>query len=327
MAGKQSDWSRYNKKRELSLGNPSVIRLGGQKGSLAEPALRRVIRKCRDDFTSAYTKLKEGIALWRDDGNKTLRNYKIYTDAADMTLDKMEYAESLYDQYINARSESDVDKTYEAGFDLFIKDNKEVSKTAAEQWATITTEYAEEQWAKEVPPPPPAPQEVILDVADSEESSSAAEKKKYRDEAIYRPKQVLSSEDGIAFYRIWRDQATTYFKLSGHTEKEAEKQKCVLITLLDVKLAKILSQNMNDSGVITNFDNMLKELDAVFDDLYPLNGRRAALFNHRQGSENWVEWIASLGDDWEEFGMNALGLEQLKAIMAIHLTDSKPIKD
>ena len=70
---------------------------------------------------------------------------------------------------------------------------------------------------------------------------------------------------------------TTYFKLSGHTEKEPEKQKCVLITLLDVKLAKILSQNMKDSGVITNIDNMLKELDAVFDDLYPLNGRRAAL--------------------------------------------------
>ena len=189
-------------------------------------------------------------------------------------------------------------------------------------------EYAEEQWSKETPPPAPEPQEVVLDVAESEDgSAAAAEKKKYRDEAIYRPKQVLSSEDGIAFYRIWRDQATTYFKMSGHTEKEAEKQKCVLITLLDVKLAKILSQNMNDSGVITNFDNMLKELDGVFDDLYPLNGRRAALFNHRQGSENWVEWIASLGDDWEECGMNALGMEQLKAIMAIHLTDSKPIKD
>ena len=96
------------------------------------------------------------------------------------------------------------------------------------------------------------------------------------------------------------------------------------MTLLDVKLAKILSQNLSDSNVTTNLDNMLKELDVVFDDLYPLNGRRAALFNHRQGNENWVEWISSLGDDWEECGMNALGMEQLKAIMAIHLTDSKP---
>ena len=72
---------------------------------------------------------------------------------------------------------------------------------------------------------------------------------------------------------------------------------------------------------------MLNEVDAVFDDLYHLSGRGGAMFNHREGTENWVEWISSLGDDWEECGMNDLGMEQLKAIMAIHLTDSKPIKD
>ena len=72
---------------------------------------------------------------------------------------------------------------------------------------------------------------------------------------------------------------------------------------------------------------MLKVLDRVFDDLYPLNGRRAAMFGHRQGQENWVEWISSLGDDWEECGMHSLVMDQLKSVMVIHLTDNKAIQE
>ena len=64
---------------------------------------------------------------------------------------------------------------------------------------------------------------------------------------------------------------------------------------------------------------MLTALDRVFDDLYPLNGRRATLFSQRQGQENWVEWISSLGDDWEECGMHSLVMDHRPAkLLKLH---------
>ena len=254
-AAKSTNWSRYNKKRDVNIANPSVIRLGGGKKDQDEPALRRVIHKCRTDLTGALVKVKAGIVLWNaGEVNRTFDNYKTYTDAADMTSDKFEYAESLYDFYINVRSDKQADVDYDTGFLAYINDNRDECKTAVEEWTRITTDYADEQWRLETPPAQThtVPQEVVNTENGDEEDrlSSAAEKKKYRDEAIYRPKQALSSEDGVAFFRIWRDQTKTYFKLSGHLEKEAEQQKCVLMTLL----AKILS------NVVTNLENMLKEL-------------------------------------------------------------------
>ena len=144
---------------------------------------------------------------------------------------------------------------------------------------------------------------------------------------MYRPKQSLSSEDGVVFFQAWKDTVKTYFKMSGHLEKTPELQKTILRTLIDAKLVKTLDADLRDSEVTTDLTNMLATLDTVFDDLYPLNSRRAALFNHRQGQENWVEWVSSLGDGWDECGMHELVMDQLKSIMAIHLTDNKAVQE
>ena len=107
-SAKPSAWSCYQKKRETNWANPSVVRLF--KPSLDEPTLRRIILKCRNDFVSAFNDVKSGIDLWRDtEEARTFANYQKYTSASDMALDKMEYAESLYDQYLVARSESQTD--------------------------------------------------------------------------------------------------------------------------------------------------------------------------------------------------------------------------
>ena len=76
MAAKSTNWSRYNKKRDVNISNPSVIRLGGGKKEQDEPALRRVVQKCRQDFVNALAKVKAGIAVWNgDDANKNFDNY------------------------------------------------------------------------------------------------------------------------------------------------------------------------------------------------------------------------------------------------------------
>ena len=69
-----------------------------------------------------------------------------------MTSDKFEYAESLYDFYINVRSDKQTDVDYDTGFLAYINDNRDECKTAVEEWTRITTDYADEQWRLETPP-------------------------------------------------------------------------------------------------------------------------------------------------------------------------------
>ena len=124
-----------------------------------------------------------------------------------MALDKMEYAESLYDQYLVARSKSQTDKDYEAGFLAFITANKEISKTSVDEWNTMTTDFVDEQNRADAPAPAPRSESGENGDAgaagEEEAGAAAADKKRAKDEMMYRPKQSLSSEDGVAFFQTW----------------------------------------------------------------------------------------------------------------------------
>ena len=139
-------WSRYQLRREIRRENPSILRLGR---NMSEPAVRRQVAKCLHDFKIAFARVKEGIRMWNNRNERTFGNYTVYTDAADVTVDKMKYAEALLSHYAEIRTDSQSDKNFEDGFREFIDDNLGPSTNAVNDWFSTTSAYCAEKWRLE----------------------------------------------------------------------------------------------------------------------------------------------------------------------------------
>ena len=115
-----------------------------------------------------------------------MKNYQTFNDVADNVTDKLEYLESLLNQYISARSKSQEDNDYQVGFEAYIAKNTTLANNALTAWETTTTAFMERQTTVEVPE--------VLDnkinnhVNNATAGEEPAEKKKYKDEVAYKPK-------------------------------------------------------------------------------------------------------------------------------------------
>ena len=139
-------WSTYQLRREIRRENPSILRLGR---SMTEPALRRQAARAVHDFKTAFAKVMEGIRIWNNEEERTFRNYVIYTDAADVTVDKIRYAEALLNHYAEVRTGHQDETSYEDALRQFINDNLGPSTNSVNNWFTTTGEYVAEQWRLE----------------------------------------------------------------------------------------------------------------------------------------------------------------------------------
>ena len=87
-------------------------------------------------------------------------------------------------------------------------------------------------------------------------------------------------------------------------------------------------QELEVRGVDSNLKNMLDIIQSIFDQLHPVNQRRAKLFDMRQGLKaDWGTWIASAYEAWREAGMNSLTMEQFMCMWFTYLTDNAYVKD
>ena len=139
-------WSRYQIRRDIRRENPSLLRLGRR---MTEPAVRRQAARAVHDFRIAFARVQEGIRAWNNREARTFANYMIYTDAADVTVDKMRYAEALLSHYAEVRIGNHGEREYEDGLREFINDNLGPSANSVNDWFTTTREYAAEQWRLE----------------------------------------------------------------------------------------------------------------------------------------------------------------------------------
>ena len=76
-------------------------------------------------------------------------------------------------------------------------------------------------------------------------------------------------------------------------------------------MVKNFEQELDERGVDSNLKNMLDVVQSIFDQLHPINQRRAKLFDMRQGMRiDWGTWAASAYDAWREAGMHKLTMEE-----------------
>ena len=176
-------------------------------------------------------------------------------------------------------------------------------------------------------PPEKTPATAEAAAADETESNTEG-KESSKDQTSYRPREVLTIQDGITYLQSWKKTMETYFKVSGHQKRPLDIQRALFVTNLDAELTKNFEQDIDEKGEDTNLANMLATVQHIFDELHPINQRRARLFEHRQGQRtDWTSWSATWYDAWKEAGMNELTMEEFMCIMAIYLTDNPFIKE
>ena len=152
------------------------------------------------------------------------------------------------------------------GLDNAIKDyDKRITDRVAE-WNALIAPYVEAQsGAKKKEAAEAEDDDVIISVV-----TNANEERKSKEEASYKPKDLLCGEDAMVGYEIWEESARTYFMMSGHDKKPPEQAYAIFIGILDIELRKMFK-----SGKTATMENMFSVLGDIFEAMYPLNTRRA----------------------------------------------------
>ena len=316
-----SKWEIYLSKRVGKIASADqLIRPNQDKAGC-----KRQIKKCIVDVNTAMTALAAGVTIWKEDASKeVLKNYIVCNDAALKMQDKFEFLQELLTQYNGVRADSDEDAKYEKEISDCINDKQPEISRAFNEWEEVSTNFVDRMNNAVSTPPPDR------ETATVEEGAAGGTEKTEgsKDQTSYRPKELLNIQDGINYLQSWKKTMETYFKVSGHNNKDPDMQRALFVTNLDAELTKNFEQDLNEKGEETNLTNMLAVVQAIFDGLHPLNQRRAKLFDNRQGHRtDWMTWSASWWDAWQEAGMHKLQMEEFMCIMAIYLTDNQVIKE
>jgi len=248
-------------------------------------------------MNAAIRALVAGATIWKEDAkNQTLKQYIVCNDAAWKMNDKFDFLRQLLTQFNGLRSEEEVDGAYEKEIeDCVTGKEPEVTRATAE-WEEISANFVE----KMNNPPDKTPATVEAAVTDETESNTEG-KESSKDQTSYRPREVLTIQDGITYLQSWKKTMETYFKVSGHQKRPLDIQRALFVTNLDAELTKNFEQDIDEKGEDTNLANMLATVQHIFDELHPINQRRARLFEHRQGQRtDWTSWSATWYDAWKE---------------------------
>ena len=98
----------------------------------------------------------------------------------------------------------------------------------------------------------------------------------------------------MAYLSSWKKVMETYFDVCRHDRRSFKAQKGLFVTTLDSEMVINFEQELEVRGVESNLKNMLDIIQSIFDQLHPVNQRRAKLFDMRQGLQaDWGTWIAS----------------------------------
>ena len=296
-----------------------------QNGQDKTGAKRQIVR-CLIDLKAARAALAQEMPIWKDNdgGNKhTLKNYSSCNNAYLKMLDKFEYLENLMVQYNGVRSDELEDVNYEKTTQDCINAMKvEVSRDAKE-WEEASNDFVNEMNNAEKAPPA---KEVVIEEEETEDRDKNATKMK--DEQGYRPKEALNVEDGMEYLYCWVKSMKTYFEVSGHEKRPLAMQRALFVANLDAKMCKNFEQELEDKGVDSNFTNMLAVIYSIFDQIHPVNQRRAEVLGMKQTARtDWGTWAAGAYDAWRESGMLKLTMEEFMCIWFIHSTENSYVKE
>ena len=223
--------------------------------------------------------------------------------------DKLDYLNALQDQYTSILH----------GLDTAVKDYDKRIMDRVGEWNTLVVPYVEAQSGAKKEAAEAEDDDLIIIVITNE-----GEERKSKEEASYKPKDLLCSEDAMIGYEIWEESARTYFMMSGQDKKPPEQAYAIFIVLLDLELRKMFKEDWKESGKTTMMDNM-SVLGDIFEAMYPLNTRRPNALELKQWKKVWSSWIADYGSAWEEAKMSNLTMDQFKAIMAGHWPHREPL--
>ena len=226
-----------------------LIQRGGEKSS-ADKLIRvnqdvkgskRQIQRCITDMNAAIRALVAGATIWKEDAkNQTLKQYIICNDAAWKMNDKFDFLRQLLTQFNGLRSEEEVDGAYEKEIeDCVTGKEPEVTRATAE-WEEISANFVE----KMNNPPDKTPATVEAAVTDETESNTEG-KESSKDQTSYRPREVLTIQDGITYLQSWKKTMETYFKVSGHQKRPLDIQRALFVTNLDAELTKNFEQDID----------------------------------------------------------------------------------
>ena len=102
--------------------------------------------------------------------------------------------------------ENPADALYQAGLETAVK-------TASNTWTVLVMTYVQKESATKT--------EVTAEDTEDEENAATSEdvdQRKSKEEISYKPKELLSTEEGIVGFKIWQEQAKTFFLMSGHNK-------------------------------------------------------------------------------------------------------------
>ena len=172
------------------------------------------------------------------------------------------------------------DKTYENNLTKSIGKNKTPSDKAFSDWENICAAFVNKQ---------NNPVQEVVDLengtgGNQAQTERSALRTKHKDETSYAPIESLSLDEGIQCYEGWKKQMQNYYLLSHHGEKDAEEQKAIFINNLDPKMFTV---DFEETGKPATLANMLETTHKIFDERYPINARRARLFQFRQDRSEW----------------------------------------
>ena len=287
---------------------------------------RRQIVRCLIDLKAARSTLAAEMPVWKDNdgGNKhTLKNYISCNNACLKMLDKFEYLEALLVQYNGVRSEDAEDVNYEKTTQDCVNAMQVDVTRDAKEWEEASNDFVNGMNNAEEAPPA---KEVVIEEEDSDDRDKNTAKMK--DELGYRPKEPLNAEDGMEYLYCWVKSMKTYFEVSGHEKRPLAMQRALFVANLDAKMTKSFEQELEDRGVESNFTNMLAVIHSIFDQIHPVNQRRAEVLGMKQTARtDWGTWAAGAYDAWRESGMLKLTMEQFMCIWFIHSTENSYIKE
>ena len=296
-----------------------------QPGQDKSGAKRQIVR-CLTDLKAARDSLASEMPIWRenDGGNKhTLKNYSSCNNACLKMMDKFEYLEALLVQYNGVRSEDAEDVNYEKRTQDCINAMKVDVDRDAKEWEEVSNDFVNRMNNAEEAPPA---KEVVVEVDDTDDRDKTSTKTK--DELGYRPPEPLSVEDGMEYLYCWVKSMKTYFEVSGHEKRPLAMQRALFVANLDAKMTKNFEQELEDKELESNFTNMLAVIHSIFDQIHPINQRRAEVLGMKQTARtDWGTWAAGAYDAWRESGMLKLTMEEFMCIWFIHSTENSYIKE
>ena len=136
--------------------------------------------------------------------------YRQTVEAVDQAKDKLDYLNALQDQYTSIMGEDADDDAYLHGLDSAVKDYDKRITDRVGEWNTLVAPYVEAQSGAKKEVAEAEDDDLIIIVITNE-----GEERKSKEEASYKPKDLLCSEDAMIGYEIWEESARTYFMMSG----------------------------------------------------------------------------------------------------------------